>query len=190
MSLNEFLRKNQDHIKQKWFDSIAGTYDRDTTRFLLNEKDQFSNPVGFAIKQSVSDIIGILTEGIKDEKALRAAVDPIIRIRAVQDHTASEAVSVIFLLKPIIKEILSKNGKKAELKDSEIETLDSMFDKVCLAAFDVFMTCREQVYSFKASHVKDRTKKLLEKAGLLAEVPETGTEIMSHEVYKKNFGNN
>lgn len=190
MSLRDFIRKNKDHIMQKWFEAIAGTYDGETTRFLINEKDQFANPVGYAIKQSIAAVVGILEDGINDEKSLKSALDPMIRIRAVQDHSASKAVSVIFLLKPIIKDLADKNAKKSNLSESEKASLEYALDLICLASFDVFMACREQIYSFKASHVKDRTKKLLEKAGLLAEVPETGTEIMSQEAYIKNFGNN
>jgi len=190
MSLKEFLKKNQDHIMQKWFDKIVRTYDSDTARFLTNEKDQFSNPVGAAIRQSLTDSLKIIADGNTDEHAMRAAVDPMIRIRAVQDHTASKAVSIVFLIKPVIKEVISKNQKKSDLSLSEIESLENHIDLLCLAAFDVFMGCREQIYSFKATHVRDRTKNLLQKAGLLAEVPEVGTEIIPHEVYKQSFGNN
>jgi len=190
MSLKEFFKKNQDYIMQKWFDKIVRTYDTDTSRFLTNVKDQFDNPVGAAIRQSLTDSLKILADGNTDENTMRAAVDPMIRIRAVQDHTASKAVSIIFFVKPVIRELISKNQKKPDLSPSEMESLENHLDMLCLAAFDVFMGCREQIYSFKASHVKDRTKKLLEKAGLLAEVPDVGTEIIPHEVYKQNFGNN
>ncbi len=190
MSLKEFFKKNQDYIMQKWFDKIVRTYDSDTARFLANEKDQFSNPVGAAIRQSLTDSLKILADGNQDETAMRAALDPMIRIRAVQDFTASKAVSIVFLIKPVLRELISKNQKKPDLNQSEIESLENHLDILFLSAFDVFMGCREQIYGFKASHVKDRTKKLLQKAGLLAEVPEVGTEIIPHDVYKQSFGNN
>lgn len=169
MSLKEFFKKNQNYIMQKWFDKIVRTYESDTARFLSNEKDQFDNPVGSAIRQSLKDSLKILAEGNTDENNMRSAVDPMIRIRAVQDHTASKAVSIVFLIKPIIRELISKNK---DLSPSEIELLESHLDMLCCCAFDVFMGCREQIYSFKANHVKDRTNKLLQIAGLLAEVPD------------------
>lgn len=189
MSLKEFIQKNRDTIADKWFKAIVTTYASDTSRFLINEKDQFANPVGNSIKESITALLGIMANGIGDENAIKAAVDPIIRIRAVQDHTASKAVSVVLFIKPIIRDLIAKS-KKNELTESEVGTLDNLMENILLAAFDVFMACREQIYSFKASHVRDRTKKLLEKAGLLAEVPEAGTQILSNEAYKQNFGNN
>lgn len=190
MSIKEFFKKNSDSIIQKWIDSIVRTYDSDTSRFLTSQKDQFANPVGYAIRQTVTECTKLLADGISDEVSMYKAIDPLIRIRAVQDLSASKALSVIFAVKPVVREIISKNQKNYDLSNNDLSALDEHLDKICLAAFDVYMGCREQIYSFKASHVKDRTKKLLEKAGLLAEVPEVGTEIMSHEAYKMNFGNN
>jgi len=62
-------------------------------------------------------------------------------------------------------------------------------DEVALIAFDIYMGCREQIFTYRANHVKSRTVKLLEKADILCEVPEVGTEIIPHNVYKNGeFG--
>ncbi|NNK01255.1 MAG: RsbRD N-terminal domain-containing protein, partial [Desulfatitalea sp.] len=96
-----------------------------------------------------------------DPAADRQALDPIIRIRAIQDFTASRAVRFVFDLKAIIH---------AQIPDAQGQAqLDARIDELALTAFDLYMSCREKIYDLKANEVKQRTYKAFAKAGLIKE---------------------
>jgi hypothetical protein len=47
--------------------------------------------------------------------------------------------------------------------------IDACIDEMALAAFDVYMQCREKIYEMKANEMKSRTYKALVRAGLIKE---------------------
>ncbi len=56
-------------------------------------------------------------------------------------------------------------------------------DQVALVAFDLYMSCRQKVYEIRASEVRDRSKAVLRRFGLLDgdpgqdDAPENAVEI-------------
>ena len=182
MNLIELLKEQKDEVAGHWFEAVAATYAKKTTEFMMREKNEFANPVGGTMRQSLAAVLAELLEG-ENPESLKKLLDPVIRIRAVQDFTAPEAVGFVFLL----KEILAKRFGE-HLSDPKFMTQLLQFhgriDRLSLVAFEIYNGCREQIYAFKANHVKDRTMRLLKKADVLCEVPEVGTEIIPHNVYK------
>ena len=67
---------------------------------------------------------------------------------------------------------------------SKLDLFDQRVDELALAAFDIYMACREQIYRLRASEVRTRTLNVLKTKDILCEVPEVGTEIIPHDVYK------
>ena len=104
MELATLLEQNRETILGRWFDLIAGTYPEVTSAFLAKQKDQFRNPVGHAISQSIGPIYDQVLSAMDTDELLRA-LDGVIRIRSVQDFTPSEAVVFIFQLKTAIREV-------------------------------------------------------------------------------------
>jgi hypothetical protein len=173
MSLKELLKKQRTTIVDKWFNLIIETYPADTATFLKG-KGGFTNPVGQTTSQGVEDIFdGLLLDA--DPSEIAPFLDAIIRIRAVQDFTPSQAVNFIFLLKKVIRDdILSKTDAqsgKDGLRD-DFHALDEKIDTLALLSFDIFMKCREKLYDLKANELRDRTLWLLKKSNLLTETPE------------------
>ena len=183
MKITELLKKYRSDIIDKWFEHIISTYPEDSSRFLFKERDQFANPVGATTLKSLKDILDALINGLDHEK-IKPIVDPIIRIRAVQEFSPSQALSFIFTLKSIIRLILKKEIKSDRSILKQLPDVELKIDELGLIAFDIYMGCREQIYKYKANHVKDRTLRLLKKANVLCEVPEVGTEIIPYNVYK------
>lgn len=72
-----------------------------------------------------------------DSGGIALALDAIIRIRAVQDLTPSQAVEFLFLLKPIMRE-LAPEQDQVRLADR--------IDRLALMAFDKYMQCRRRSY--------------------------------------------
>lgn len=178
MGLEKKLGSKRKEIVGQWFDYVIKTYASDSSRFMHNTKDPMANPVGANIETSLKQVFDALIEG-KDRSEITPLLDPPVRIRAVQEFSPSQAVSFVFYLKTIVRDVLGK-----DITEKELIKFDQKVDGLVLIAFDIYMGCREQIFKFRANHVKSRTLKLLEKADILCEVPEVGTEIIPHNVYK------
>ena len=110
--LEKILKKNKTAITKQWFNLAAQTYAIDTAQFLKSKTDPFANPVGNAMMTGLDGILEQLIHAM-DPKVLHSHLDSIIRIRAVQDFTPSQATAYILSLKKVIRGHLSK-----ELQDS------------------------------------------------------------------------
>jgi hypothetical protein len=165
MRLNSLLADKKDSILEKWFNVIIESYPPDTSSFLKNQSSRFANPAGSAISQGIEDIFDELLRGLNQENTLQF-LDNIVRIRAVQDFTPSQALSFIFPLKRIIREELTAEIAGNQLLD-EILALEYKIDGLALAAFDIYMKCREKIYEIKANEVKSMTFRLLQMANLI-----------------------
>lgn len=160
--------KKRSAILQRWFDVIVETYPVDTSSFLKSQQDRFANPVGAAISQGIEGIFDeILHQGMDTEK-VSAFLDNIIRIRAVQDFSPSDALAFIFLLKKVVREEIKKELHESHIAD-ELLTFESNIDDLALLSFDIYMKCREKVYEIKANEAKNGTFRLLQRANLICD---------------------
>ncbi len=174
MGLAELLEKNKRTIVNHWFDSVVRTYPADTARFLKKQKDPFANPVG---RTTVNGLEGMYDQlcGAMHEETLVSFLDPIIRIRAIQDFTPSQAAGFVFFLKTIIRETVGDRLRDREGL-AELMALEERIDRLGLMAFDIFMRCREKVYQLKANETRNRVFSAFHRAGLVADTPEDGPE--------------
>jgi hypothetical protein len=156
-------------IISKWFDSAIQAYAPDTAAFIRSQKDPFANPVGSHTHKSVEALFDQLVGGMEAD-AIHASLDPIMRIRAVQTLTPSQATAFIFVLKKILHDMFLK-----QLQDAgalrQFQEIESRIDRLGLAAFDVYMACREKIYELKANETRNRTFKAFERAGLVKKDP-------------------
>ena len=163
---------NKDKIFKDWFGSFLEAFPEDKSCFLKKNKDSFANPIGSIASVSLKNLLEELF-GEFDEKKVKKELDAILRLLAIQEMKPSRALSFIPSLKRIIKEDLTLD---VEMK----------IEKMFLMAFDVYMACREQIYKFKANHIKNSTLNILERKGLLCDVPEFGAEIISKDIYQSD----
>jgi hypothetical protein len=131
-------------IAERWFARTAESYPSLTAQFLVAEEDRFRNPVGHALRENLAVLAGQLL-GEMDAEKIAAALDGVLRIRAVQDFTPSQAVGFVFLLKPIVGELAPAE---------EVSVLEARIDQLALAAFDKYMQCREQLGELRVSEAK------------------------------------
>ncbi len=144
------LAARKDAIVRAWLARTLETYPERTARFLAREPDPFRNPVGQALKEALPALFDELL-GAMDGGRLAPLLDGIVRIRAVQDFTPSQAVAFVFLLKQAIREEGGGEGLAA---------VDGRIDEVALLAFDLFMRCRDQMSAIKADEARRRTSLL------------------------------
>ena len=168
--LKEILLKKKSAILKKWYNEILYAYSDDTSRFFKREKDRFHNPVGYTFTHEIEVIFDeLLNESFSEE--LSKSLDNIIRIRAIQEFSASQAISFIFILKKILREEL-KNTIKEKSFDEQMLKLEIKIDDLALYSFDIYMQCREKMYDIKAREAKRSVSNLLRKANLIYEIPE------------------
>ena len=97
------------------------------------------------------------------------SIDMLIKIRAVQDFSASEAVSFVFSLKKVIREELGEMIGEEGVQ-AEVLALESRIDDLALACFDNYMKSREKIYELKANEINERAYMLLKRANILCEI--------------------
>ncbi|MCX8026647.1 MAG: RsbRD N-terminal domain-containing protein [Thermodesulfovibrionales bacterium] len=163
MTVQSLLSEKKEQIAKKWFELVADSYPSQTSDFLKSKKNQFLNPVGFTLKEGLSGICNELSLGM-DESILKKCLDDIIRIRAIQDFSPSEAISFVFLLKKVIQEVLP------ELSEDAKEYVSVMVEKIALMSFDIYMQCREDLFEIRVREAEKRNFRLLQVANQLMEL--------------------
>ncbi|MBN1849099.1 MAG: RsbRD N-terminal domain-containing protein [Deltaproteobacteria bacterium] len=172
MKLETLLLEKRSNIVTHWLDLIFETYPPDAQRFFKSRADRFDNPVGRTITEETEKLFDQLLRG--DEAGLEnisPALENIIRIRATQDFTPSQAIGFIFLLKRSIREVLKKEMDHKDILEDRLR-FESRIDDLALTAFDIYMKYREKLYEIKADQAKKQVSGLLRQKGLICEVPE------------------
>jgi hypothetical protein len=167
--LVNLITKQRPTVISKWFDSAIRAYAADTAAFIQSQKDPFANPVGSQTRNSVEGLFDQLVGGM-DTGAIATHLDPIMRIRAVQNLPPARAAAFIFSLKSILIEMFGKNLQDASTTRQFLE-IEARIDQMGLAAFDIYIACREKIYELKANETRNRTFKAFERAGLISKDP-------------------
>jgi hypothetical protein len=94
MRLKKLLEQHKKAIINQWFERVVKTYAPDTAQFIKNQKDPFSNPLGNALSQGLAVLFDQLLAG-PEADTVKKFLDPIIRIRAVQNYSPSQATAFI-----------------------------------------------------------------------------------------------
>ncbi len=168
--LDKIIEQQKAAILRKWFDLAIQAYEPDTAKFLSNQKDPFSNPVG---NNTLKGLQGLLDQllGEFDPRAVETYLDPIIRIRAVQAFSPSQATAFVFSLKKVFRDTLGSRLHDDHIM-SELMVIEARIDQLCLMAFDLFMMCKEKIYQIRANETRNRTFRAFERAGLIVEDPD------------------
>ncbi|MFH1479818.1 MAG: RsbRD N-terminal domain-containing protein [Pseudomonadota bacterium] len=169
MKLEKILSEEGPAISKMWLQSILETYPADSQRFFKKQKDRFANPVRYTISTEIENIYNHLLQGL-DAQGIAPFLDNIIRVRAVQDFSPSQAVSFIFLLKKVIREKLATKIRENHLEE-ELTLFESRIDDLALLAFDIYMKYREKLYELRANDAQNQVSRLLKRAGLVCEIP-------------------
>lgn len=135
-------------IAQEWLALTFQTYPSQSLQFLLHEMDCFQNPVGHTLREGIPLLVDELVGDMNSER-VRQALEGIVRIRAVQNFSARETVGFVFLL----REILQKESAAEGVVRHE---LDGRLDEMILAAFDLYVQCRNQICDIQVSEAKRR----------------------------------
>jgi hypothetical protein len=164
MTFEELLTKKKDAILQRWVDDALAMYSKDASAAFRREKDPFANPVGHSLRVGTQAIFEALLDGMTEEGEIRGHLDGVIRVRAVQQVSASGAVDFVFGLKQAVRTELGVKPGDAQFAP-ELAKLDGQIDRIALMAFDVYVKCRDQVSELRINEVKRRVSWVLDKMG-------------------------
>lgn len=150
MDIGEALRNHWEKIVNRWVDYTLSTYK--ASEFFLKENNRFSNPVGGITRQALTKLFFLLADNA-DSKEFSAPIEEIIKLRSVQEFTASQAVAPINALKHIVREVLTDDKADCHLV-SDLYDFEFAVDIAMLRAFDIYMQCREQLYNVRIREIK------------------------------------
>ena len=166
------LERKREAILAAWSSAILDTYPPEAAKLFRSQKDRFKNPVGATIAEAAEAILDGLLEGVDGEELARR-MDGLIRLRAVQNFTPSEAVGVVLELKDVVR--------REDVAADEVDRFTARIDEALLVAFDVFVARRELIYELRAKEAWSRSFKLLERAGFVAEIPEGRESLLEDD---------
>lgn len=152
MKLKDLLREKRSTIFMQWFEETLKAYPAVGKKFFREKMSLFDNPVGSTIRESLGGLYGQLVQGWEEEKIL-PFLDPLIRLRAVQEISPSQAVSFVPALKKIIRLELAQEMRHPSLL-AEFEDFAAEVDRLTLLSFDLYMSCREKVHEMKVKELR------------------------------------
>lgn len=164
MKLLKLLSERKASLTDRWLQRLFESYPPETATFLKKEKNRFDNPMGHQLSQGLARIIETLVQET-DRDQVVAALDEVIRIRALQNFSPSQALAFIFLLKNVMREELAPELKDGQFSP-ELQELESRIDGMALLGFEVYTQRREKLYEIRVTEVKNRVSGFLRSKGM------------------------
>jgi hypothetical protein len=161
LALGDVLGPHRAEVLERWRVLVYDSYPEEAVRFFRKEKDGFKNPVGQSINRATETLLDGVLLG-RSGKDVASALEGLVRIRAVQDFSASEAVAFVFLLKRAAREVLEEasTGRVPAQAGSDLE---ARIDALALSAFETYTRCREEIFEIRVREAQRRTAALLER---------------------------
>jgi hypothetical protein len=150
VKLDQALKNQREKIVDQWVNYTLSTYE--SSSFFKKETDKFANPVGGNTREALSALFDLLAKNA-DPQEFVVPLEQIMRIRAIQEFAASVAVAPIHAVKHITREILAKDKEMRPLV-AELYDFEFAVDLAVLAAFDLYMQCRERLYQVRIQEIK------------------------------------
>jgi hypothetical protein len=111
---------------------------------------------------------GLIRGDAVEEATFGPHLDEIVRVRAVQNFTPSQALAFIFLLKKAVRETLWPHVAEHELF-VELLALESAIDILVQVSLDIYGRCRETLLQLRINQVRNQYDRLLKRANLVCD---------------------
>jgi hypothetical protein len=143
MTLKDFLEEKKGMILQRWFDRVLEAYPPDTQRFFRENPSPYSNPVGFTLRKGMEGIIAQILQPSGEDHA-RAILEPVMKVRAVENLPPSRGIDFILPLREVLSEIVREENRKDFLGQEWLD-LNSRISQLALLGMNLYSECREKV---------------------------------------------
>lgn len=154
-------RRLHEEIERCWARLLLATYPEEGAAFFGGQADPFRNPVGDVMSQGLGVLTRLLAapEGEESRAAAREALAPMLRVRAVQEFTPSEAVGFVFLAKRAVRQAAEARG--VALGPEQLGAIDRLVDGYGLLAFDLYEESRRRLERARHREQQRRTARLV-----------------------------
>jgi hypothetical protein len=150
---------NKKIILKNWQDALLSSFSSETTSF-LNNPDPFLNPVGAMFPKMLETLYDQITGEMNDD-TIMSALDDYIKLRAVQDSEPSLAFDFLMYFKKILQSRES-GSRVSETGFGNVKILEDRIDYILIKSFDMYMKCREKIYTLRINEFKKRAFRVLE----------------------------
>jgi hypothetical protein len=174
-TFGDLLETRKDTIVDRWVDEVLSAYPSDAAALFRKQRDPFANPLGHSVREGVRGVFQAILDGMPEEP-LHEHLDRILRIRAVQEITPTEAVSFVFPLRAIVREVIPEAEEEKRHRGG-LAALDRTIDQVALAAFELYAARREELSRLRVNEVKRQVAWFFEKM----RGPDAGPDEMFEE---------
>ena len=156
MTLKDLIAENKTVILQRWFDRLLEDYPPETQALFRENRSPYSNPIGFTLRRGMEGILeGFLTPAAAAEA--RAVLEPVMRVRAVENLPSPQGGKFILPLREIIGEILEEAEIK-EILEREWLDLNSQISRLALLGMNLYSECREKVHRLRMKEGEERAR--------------------------------
>jgi len=159
MELVNRLAQNKKDLVGKWLQKTMAAYPTESLAVFERNKDPFTNPLPHIISKNIGLLFDELLQGV-DVNKVAPILDNIVRIKAVQDSSPSQAIDFIFDLKLVIRDAIAQELREGKYLE-ELLTIEIEIDKMALLSFDIYTKCREKLYEIRANEIRNQTHMLI-----------------------------
>jgi hypothetical protein len=143
MTLEALLKEKKTIILERWFDRVLEDYPPDTRRFFREDKGPYSNPIGHTLRRGMEGIIDQVLRPVSIEED-RVILEPIMKIRAVENLPPSPGARFILPLREVLSDIVKEEMRK-DVLGQEWLNLNSRINQLALLGINLYSECREKV---------------------------------------------
>jgi hypothetical protein len=153
MALTTVSAGLRERFFEEWLAYTIGTYPDQTRRLLRENRDSFRNPVGHTLDVSLRGLTEELFGGF-DRTRVTAWLDPVVRLRAVQEFSSADAVGFVALARHAAGRLSGKWSPG--LSAAALDVLDARIDDMDLIAAELLGRCREEIHAIGARAARRR----------------------------------
>ncbi len=163
------MRANEERIVKQCFERLTGCYHPETAGFMKKERDPFQNPFGHAVRAALEGVFKELIEEGRPE-GFRRALQELMRIRAAQTESASEALCFVRFLREAVQEELAREAGRNGGWDGipeEYSLLEEHLHELTVIACDLFVESRKKIDAIRIKEIraeKERLERLMRAA--------------------------
>jgi len=163
MPLNDLLAEKRTIILQRWFERVLEGYPSDTQRLFRENGSPYSNPIGFTLRKGMEGVIEEILKPTSMESA-QAILEPVMRIRAVENLPPSLRGNFILPLRDIVSEIVREERRREPLGQEWLD-VSSRIHQLALLGIRLYSECREKVNQLRVREGKRRGGEGLDRRG-------------------------
>jgi hypothetical protein len=171
-ALEQVLISKKGAIIEAWHHAVMATYAAEARAFLTSEKDPFCNPVGHVLHRTGDALFEIAMTGVERERAEEDLAD-IVRIRAVQDFSPSQALSFVDAMRQAIRhEVLPVVAEEAGFR--HLLRIESRLHEAMLVAVDLYVACKKRIDDIRVKEAQAEKERLLKLIRAMGGAGESG----------------